>query len=41
MAVNFNAADRVGVIGGYIGGIGQLLNWAGGMCPNPAGMNCI
>ena len=41
MAVNFNAADRVGVIGGYIGGIGQLLNWAGGMCPNPAGVNCI
>lgn len=41
MAVNFNAADRVGVIGGYIGGIGQLLNWAGGMCPNPAGMNGI
>lgn len=41
MAVNFNAADRVGVIGGYIGGIGQLLNWVGGMCPNPAGMNCI
>lgn len=39
MAVNFNAADRVGVIGGYIGGIGQLLNWAGGMCPNPAGAN--
>ena len=41
MAVNFNAADRVGVIGGYIGGIGQLLNWAGGMCPNPAGANCV
>ena len=41
MAVNFNAADRVGVIGGYIGGIGQLLNWAGGMCPNPAGVNCV
>ena len=41
MAVNFNAADRVGVIGGYIGGIGQLLAWAGGMCPNPAGVNCV
>lgn len=25
MAVNFTAADRVGVVGGYIGGIGQLL----------------
>lgn len=29
MAVNFTAADRVGVVGGYIGGIGQLL----GMLP--------
>ena len=26
MAVNFTAADRVGVVGGYIGGISALLN---------------
>ena len=28
--MTFNAADRVGVIGGYIGGIGQILNMLGG-----------
>lgn len=33
MAVNFTAADRVGVVGGYIGGIGQLL----GMLPGTTG----
>lgn len=26
MAVNFTTADRVGVVGGYLGGIGQALN---------------
>lgn len=26
MAVNFTAADRVGVVGGYLGGATQLLN---------------
>lgn len=30
MALNFTAADRVGGIGGYIGGIATLLNMAGG-----------
>lgn len=27
--MTFNAADRVGVVGGYIGGIGQILNMLG------------
>jgi hypothetical protein len=31
MALNFTAADRVGGIGGYIGGIATLLNMAGGI----------
>lgn len=35
MALNFTAADRVGGIGGYIGGIATLLNMAGGF--NAAG----
>lgn len=30
MALNFTAADRVGGIGGYIGGISTLLNMVGG-----------
>lgn len=30
MAVTFNAADRVGVVGGYIGGIASLLGMLGG-----------
>lgn len=30
MAVNFTAADRIGSIGGYIGGISSLLGGAGG-----------
>lgn len=30
MSLNFTAADRVGGIGGYIGGIATLLNMAGG-----------
>lgn len=29
MAVTFNAADRVGVVGGYIGGISSLLGMLG------------
>ena len=29
--LNFTAADRVGVVGGYIGGISALLNGLGGM----------
>lgn len=29
MAVTFTAADRVGTIGGYIGGIGQILSMLG------------
>lgn len=33
MALNFTAADRVGGIGGYIGGIATLLNMAGGIAP--------
>lgn len=46
MAVTFNAADRVGVIGGYIGGIGQILSMlgVGGGVVQPAangnGNNC-
>lgn len=36
MAVTFNAADRVGVIGGYIGGIGQILSMLGGGVAQPA-----
>lgn len=36
MAVTFNAADRVGVIGGYIGGIGQILSMLGGGVVQPA-----
>lgn len=35
MAVTFNAADRVGVIGGYIGGIGQILSMLGGGAVQP------
>lgn len=35
MAVTFNAADRVGVIGGYIGGIGQILSMLGGGVVQP------
>ena len=31
MSLNFTAADRVGGIGGYIGGIATLLNMAGGL----------
>lgn len=34
MALNFTAADRVGGIGGYIGGIATLLNMAGGINAN-------
>lgn len=34
MALNFTAADRVGGIGGYIGGIATLLNMAGGFNSN-------
>lgn len=34
MALNFTAADRVGGIGGYIGGIAALLNMAGGINAN-------
>lgn len=34
MALNFTAADRVGGIGGYIGGIATLLNMAGGFNAN-------
>lgn len=37
MAVTFNAADRVGVVGGYIGGIASLLGMLGGGLYN-AGM---
>lgn len=37
MAVNFTAADRVGVVGGYIGGIGQLLGMIPGLF---GGANC-
>lgn len=36
MAVTFNAADRVGVIGGYIGGIGQILSMLGGGVVQPS-----
>lgn len=39
MAVTFNAADRVGVIGGYIGGIGQILSMLGGGVAQPAANN--
>ena len=39
MAVTFNAADRVGVIGGYIGGIGQILSMLGGGAVQPAANN--
>lgn len=28
--MNFTAADRVGVVGGYVGGIGTILNMLGG-----------
>lgn len=34
MALNFTAADRVGGIGGYIGGIATLLSMAGGINAN-------
>lgn len=37
MALNFTAADRVGGIGGYIGGIATLLNMAGGIAPANSG----
>lgn len=47
MAVTFTAADRVGTIGGYIGGIGQIAQMllGGGMIPgnaytNNGGCNC-
>lgn len=41
MAVTFNAADRVGVIGGYIGGITQILSMLGGGAVQPtANNNC-
>ena len=47
MAVTFTAADRVGSIGGYIGGIGQIAQMllGGGMIPgnaytNNGGCNC-
>ena len=42
MAVTFSAADRVGVVGGYIGGIGQILQtfMGGGMVPANANTNC-
>ena len=36
MAVTFTAADRVGTIGGYIGGIGQILSMLGGGVVQPA-----
>lgn len=39
MAVTFNAADRVGVIGGYIGGITQILSMLGGGAVQPAANN--
>ena len=39
MAVTFNAADRVGVIGGYIGGITQILSMLGGGVAQPAANN--
>lgn len=40
MAVTFSAADRVGVVGGYIGGIGQILQFlGGGMAPANANTN--
>lgn len=36
MSVNFTTADRVGVVGGYIGGISSLLNGGlGGMLGTP------
>lgn len=42
MAVTFTAADRVGSIGGYIGGIGQIAQMllGGGVVPTNANANC-
>lgn len=42
MAINFTAADRVGGIGGYIGGIATLLggNGINGLLGNPRAGEC-
>lgn len=40
MALNFTAADRVGGIGGYIGGIATLLGMANGGVINPNNGSC-
>ena len=40
MSVNFTAADRVGGIGGYIGGIATLLGLANGGVITPSNRNC-
>lgn len=40
MAINFTAADRVGSIGGYIGGAAALLGLANGGVINPNNGNC-
>ena len=40
MSLNFTAADRVGGIGGYIGGIATLLGLANGGVINPNSGNC-
>lgn len=39
MAVTFTTADRVGVVGGYIGGIASLLGMLGGGMVQPAMAN--
>lgn len=40
MSLNFTAADRVGGIGGYIGGIATLLGLANGGVINPNNGSC-
>lgn len=40
MSLNFTAADRVGSIGGYIGGAAALLGLANGGVINPNNGNC-
>ena len=40
MALNFTAADRVGGIGGYIGGITSLLGMLGNGNPLAVNGNC-
>ena len=40
MSLNFTAADRVGGIGGYIGGITALLGLANGGVLNSNNGNC-